>query len=95
MNTENNRRLLAYRIYPLPNGTEYFEDAIKNERDVEDLFDYAQILELIIYKDGWDYLITTFGFDKLYEINQRSGWFDCISIDEFKLKVEKAKCWDK
>ena len=74
---------IAYRIYPLPNGTQYTEEDIKTIDDVVRLFDYCQILEAYISKDGWNYLIDRFGLNELFEADKRSGWFDCTSIEEF------------
>ena len=53
---------VAYRIYPLPKGMVYSEDDIQTIEDVIKLFDYCQILEAIILKDGWEYLIDRFYF---------------------------------
>ena len=74
---------IAFRIYPLPNGTQYTEEDIKTIDDVVRLFDYCQILEAYISKDGWNYLIDRFGLNELFEADKRSGWFDCTSIEEF------------
>ena len=74
---------IAYRIYPLPNGTLYTEDDIQTIDDVVRLFDYCQILEANITKEGWEYLIEKFGMNELYEANRRSEWFDCTGIEEF------------
>ena len=41
---------------------------------VEELFDYCQILEAYITKKGWQFLIENYGYDRLYEIDKRSGW---------------------
>ena len=74
---------IAYRMYPLPKGTVYTEDDIQMIDDVVRLFDYCQILEADITKDGWKYLIDKFGMNTLYEADIRSGWFDCANIEEF------------
>lgn len=74
---------IAYRIYPLPNGTIYTEDEIKTINDVVKIFDYCQILEASISKVGWSYLIEKFGMNELFEADRISGWFDCASIEEF------------
>jgi hypothetical protein len=74
---------IAYRIYPVPNGTVYTEADIQSIDDVVMLFDYCQILEANISKEGWRYLVDEFGVDRLYEADKKSGWFDCGSIDEF------------
>lgn len=74
---------LAFRIYPEPHGYTYYETDLANEQDVEILFDYCQILEATIWEAGWQYLISRFGYDTLYKINTRSGWFNSESVDEF------------
>ena len=73
---------IGYRIYPLPNGTIFSEKDIQSIDDVIMLFDYCQILEASITKNGWDYLIDKFGFDGLFEADKKSGWFSCDSVDE-------------
>ena len=79
---------IAYRMYPLPKGTVYSEDDIQTIEDVIKLFDYCQILEALISKEGWEYLIDKFGIEGLYEADKKSGWFDCDSIEEFAENVE-------
>ncbi|MBN1533765.1 MAG: hypothetical protein JXA20_13935 [Spirochaetes bacterium] len=80
--------ILAFRIYPKPHGTEYFREDLSDEKRVEALFDYCQILEATIYKKGWDFLISHFGIEKLFEINNRSGWFDSRTVEEFERDIE-------
>lgn len=75
---------VAFRIYPLPDGKVYTEEDIKNLEDVVELFDYCQIYEAMISKEGWDYLIDTFGMEMLYEADKKSGWFSADSLEEFK-----------
>lgn len=74
---------IAYRMYPLPNGTTYTEADIQTVDDVVRLFDYCQIWEAYITKEGWNYLIEKFGMNELYEADIRSGWFECPSVEEF------------
>lgn len=74
---------IAYRMYPLPNGIKYTEADIQTVDDVVVLFDYCQILEAYITKDGWNYLIDKFGINELYEADIKSGWFDCPNVEEF------------
>lgn len=76
--------LLAYRIYPKPKGTHYFKSDLDTEEKVIMLFDYCQILQAIITKEGWDFLIHTYGIEKVFELNNTSGWIDCETIQEFK-----------
>lgn len=70
-------------MYPDPRGLTYYEKDLTDEKDVETLFDYCQILEGTIWEAGWQYLISKFGYDTLYEIDKRSGWFNSENIDEF------------
>ena len=64
---------IAYRIYPLQNGTVYTEEEIQIIDDVVRLFDYCQILEASISKGGWNYLIDRFGLNELFEADKKSG----------------------
>lgn len=82
------KKELAYRIYPLPNGTIYYHSDLISREKVELLFDYCQILEAVIFEDGWEVLINYHGIDTLYEINKKSGWFDCNSLDEYMLYIK-------
>lgn len=75
--------VLVYRIYPMPTGTDFFKNDLSTSVQVEALFDYCQIFEAMIFKAGWEHLIDVFGYDKLFEINQKSGWHDCQDINEF------------
>jgi len=79
---------LAYRIYPEPDGSRIYKKDLKKEINVESLFDYCQILEAIIFKEGWEFLIKYYGYEKLYQINNRSGWFDCKDLNEYRLDIE-------
>lgn len=80
--------LLAFRVYPEPKGTNYFDHDLQTEDQVIMLFDYCQILEAIIKPEGWQFLIEKYGFKKLYELNNRSGWMDCDPLAEFRQEVE-------
>ncbi|MGQ3480680.1 hypothetical protein [Paenibacillus sp. TY11] len=51
------RKWLAYRIFPEPLGTTYQDYDLTNRADVEKLFDYCQILEAMISRQGWQFLI--------------------------------------
>ena len=82
---------IAYRIYPLPNGTIYTEEDVKKLDDVVGIFDYCQIMEAMISKNGWDYLIEKFGVEGLYEADKESGWFDSDSIEMFICDIEYEK----
>ena len=82
---------VAYRTFPLPEGTVYTEEDITSLDDVVELFDYCQILEAVIYSDGWDYLISRFGMESLYEAEKKSEWFGSESFEEFIRDVESEK----
>lgn len=82
---------IAYRIYPLPNGTVYTEEDIKTINDVVGLFDYCQITEAMISKYGWEFLIQKFGIDGLYQAEKISGWLDSDSIEQFISDIEYEK----
>ncbi|WP_299678801.1 hypothetical protein [uncultured Dokdonia sp.] len=81
-------KFLAYRIYPEPKGTTYYSSDLDTEQKVIELFDYCQILEAIITKERWLFLMDTFGLKKLFELNNISGWQDCDTISEYKLYIE-------
>ncbi|MEC0227914.1 hypothetical protein [Paenibacillus alba] len=82
------KRLLAYRIYPEPHGTNYeYSDLLRIEK-IEEIFDYCQIGEAIISKEGWKLLIEEHGYQTLYEINEKSGWFECGNLEEFISEIE-------
>lgn len=68
---------LAYRIYPEPDGTIYYESDLIYADTVETLFDYCQIGEAIIMEEGWQFLIRQHGIPSLFDMNTKSGWFDC------------------
>ena len=80
--------LLAYYIYPLPAGTKYYREDLVNADVVEQVFDYCQILLAIITKEGWEFLMDAYGYEKLYRIDKRSGWHDCETIEEYILQVQ-------
>lgn len=80
---------LAYRKYPEPKGTTYYTSDLNIEEKVIQLFDYCQIAEAIITKEGWSFLVNTYGIKKLFELNNISGWMDCDTISEYKLYIEE------
>ena len=66
----------------------YYKEDLMNPQTVEELFDYCQILYADITKSGWEFLIEYYGFQGLYEIDQKSGWLtDCgtevMSLEEY------------
>lgn len=83
--------LLAFYIYPLPKGTEYTKEQLKDVNKVEELFDYAQILEACITKKGWDYLLNIHGYETLFKIDQKSCWHDVEDINDFISYIEMEK----
>ena len=69
--------MLAYYLYPFVQNRdvrEYTKVDLLQPEKVKELFDYCQILEAYITKTGWQFLIESYGYDKLYEIDKRSGW---------------------
>jgi len=83
--------LLAYRRYPDPNGTNYFENDLDTEQKVIELFDYCQILEAIITKKGWEFLLGKYGIKKVFELNNLSGWMDSKTVKEFEEDIRDEK----
>lgn len=79
---------VAYRIYPLPNGRVYTEEDFTTLDDVIGLFDYCQIMEAMISKRGWDFLIKKFGIEELYRADCKSGWYCCETLEEYVGWVE-------
>lgn len=76
---------LAYYIYPLPKGTMYTEDDLIYRYKVAELFGYCQILEAVILKQGWQWLIEYYGYHELFQIDVvESEWHSCKTLDEYK-----------
>ena len=80
-------KLLAYRYYPQygqgGNFREYTAEELTDPKKAEALFDYCQILNAYITAEGWHFLIAHYGFEKLYEIDRKSGWYDCDTLAEY------------
>ena len=72
----NSSASLAWYQWPEPDGTYYLKDDLCDAERVKELFDYCQILLANITKEGWRFLIKTYGFSRLLAINVESGWFD-------------------
>ena len=81
----------AFDVFPVQEVTSFTFDDLSCSDNVEKLFDYMQILLAVISKEGWDFLIQKYGYERLFEINNRSGWIDCETIEEFieAIKYEK------
>lgn len=79
---------LAYRIYPEPQGTNYYHQDLLDENRLGVLFDYCQIGEAVIFEVGWQTLIDHYGYESLFQINNKSGWFDCDNIQDFIKYIE-------
>lgn len=87
--------MLAFYICPDPDMNcserrEYSQEELSDPKKVEELFDYCQILHAYITEDGWSFLISHYGWEKLYEINNLSGWFDAENTDDYKDYVKSA-----
>ena len=54
------------------------------------LFNYMQIWLAAISKEGWEFLIQQYGYEKLFEINIKSDWIDCEELDEFIEALEST-----
>ena len=83
-------KLLAYYCYspaPCGNYREISADELKDPKKVESLFDLCQIYEANITADGWHFLIGQYGFQRLYEIDKESGWFDEDTLEEFVMDI--------
>jgi hypothetical protein len=81
----------AYRIYLEPAGTSYFQTDLMTKEQVEQLFDFCKILEAAIYDAGWDFLTSCYGYAALFEMNNKSGWFDCSDIEEYKDYIDSYR----
>lgn len=75
--------MLACYIYPEPEGTEYTEIDLQNTDKVVELFGYCGILEGLITKEGWRYLIRVHGYKKMYEMDKEALWNDSENIEEY------------
>lgn len=75
---------LAWYMYPEPRGTHYDEKDLMNPHKVVEVFDYCQILLAYITKSGWEFLVGYYGYEVLYDLDTKSGWQNCESIDEYK-----------
>lgn len=88
---ENQMDTLAFYIYPVPHGTRFSRDDLSREGQVIILFDYCQILEAVISKQGWNFLIDFYGYEQLFYMNRKSDWLDCSTVEEFIFEVESEK----
>ena len=83
--------MLAYRLYPFAPGqnvVEYTGEQLMDPETVKELFDYCQILEAYITKKGWAFLTDHYGYEKLYEIDKKSGWTDEDTLEGYKERVQ-------
>ena len=83
--------MLAYYHYPFVQNQdlrEYTKEELTDPKIVEELFDYCQILEAYITKQGWAFLIEHYGYEKLYEIDKKSGWLDDDTLEEYIASVQ-------
>lgn len=77
--------------YEKENVKEYTAEDLLAPKIVEELFDYCQILEGYITKSGWDYLISNHGYEKLFQIDKKSGWIDSDNLEEYISELEYKK----
>ena len=80
--------MLGLYIYPLPRGTEYTATDLDNPDKVIELFGYCGIREGLITKEGWDFLIDKYGYEKLFRMDKDAMWFDVDSIEEYVVEVQ-------
>lgn len=74
---KEDKPMLAYYHYPFVANQEikeYSREDLMKSTKVEELFDYCQILEAYITNAGWEFLIQFYGYQRLYEIDKKSGW---------------------
>lgn len=76
--------VLAWNMYPEPDGQVYTSEDLKSLDCVENLFDLCQILQVFIYRDGWKFLVETHGIDQLLEVDKISGWFSDNTFDDLR-----------
>lgn len=84
--------MLAYYYFPYADNhkiIEYTAEDLSTSQQIEELFDYCQILEAYITPDGWQFLIEKYGWEKLFEINNKSGWFWAEDVEDYKLYVQE------
>ena len=82
------REVLAFYKYPEPSGREYYRNDFVDSNTVIEIFDYCQILLAHITKSGWKFLVEHYGYEKLYALNNKSGWINCDSLNEYKLTID-------
>ena len=75
--------ILARLILPKPKGTPLYASDLGAEDSVVQLFDACQIFQGLIYAKGWEFLIQRYGLEKLYQIDQKSGWFPTETKQEW------------
>lgn len=80
--------VLAWYMYPEPKGKNYYEKDLSNPDIVIEVFDYCQILLAFITKPGWFYLVEHYGYEELFELDKKSCWIDCETIEEFKTWID-------
>lgn len=88
INKEKNKRkekvdMLACYIYPIPKGREYTETDLRNPTNVVELFGYCGILEGLITKEGWRFLVEAYGYERLYKMDKEALWNDSETIEEY------------
>lgn len=79
--------VFAFYQFPEPDGTRYYQSDFMLREMVELIFDYCQIWLAYITRDGWTFLLHHYGYEVLYEINGKSGWLDCETLEEFESAV--------
>lgn len=83
--------MLGFYLYPPPRGTEYTADDLADPHKVVELFGYCSILEGVITKTGWDFLIRSYGYEKLFAMDKAGQWFDADSLAEYIACVQNER----
>lgn len=78
--------------YGTGNYREYTAEELADTESLERIFDECQIYYAQITADGWHFLIAHHGFEKLYEIDKKSGWFDEDTLEEYIADVSSEIC---
>lgn len=87
-------KLLASFCAPYGTGNfrEYTAEELADPESLERIFDECQIYYTQITADGWHFLIAHYGFEKLYEIDKKSGWFDEDTLEEYIMRISAEIC---
>jgi len=71
--------ILAWRKYPDPLGSYYYNHSLEKEFYVKVLFEFCKKMEAKIFPAGWKFLMLNYGLKGLYKIDKVNCWFDVSS----------------